>query len=152
MSQIVFVLKLVIHPKKFCLKPVHLAKERAQIAKNKAFGRKNMSFSIIHTTTSLGAITALLIRSMELMEAKKARETYTHVFMNSAAAVAEVSTRTPGRGGRQSILVTQSAGQAPLETQQFGRTTAFQKGPGGNRTPEPRRPARVDARCRRHNH
>lgn len=139
MSQIVFVLKLVIHPKKFCLKPVHLAKERAQIAKNKAFGRKNMSFSIIHTTTSLGAITALLIRSMELMEAKKAKETYTHVFM--AAAVAEVSTRTPnkGRGGRQSILVTQSAGQAPLETQQFGRTTAFQKGPRGNRTSAPRR-------------
>ena len=58
---------------KICLKPVHLAKERAQIAENKAFGQKNTSFSIIHTTTSMGAITALLIRSMELMEAKKSK-------------------------------------------------------------------------------
>ena len=57
---------------------MHLAKEWAQIAKNKAFGRKKMPFSIIHTATTLCAITALLIRSMELMEAKKAKETCNH--------------------------------------------------------------------------
>ena len=99
-----------------------------------------MSFPNSHTTRSLCAITALLVRGMELMEA------YTHSYPCIACivprkAVAEVSLTKPktassnkGSGGRkrkeQSTLVTQSSGQAPLETQHFGRTTALQKGPG----------------------
>jgi len=100
---------------------VHLAKEWAQIAKNKAFGRKKMPFSIIHTATTLCAITALLIRSMELMEAKKSKgNLHTLVFMNSTAQGGGGSfnqkPQTPNKGsrGRQSTLVTQSAGQAQL--------------------------------------
>ena len=91
------------------------------------------------------AITALLVRGMELMEA------YTHsypcmVCIAPRKAVAEVSltepkTASPNKrsGGRkrkeQSTPLTQSSGQAPLETQHFGRTTALQKGPGRIRTP-----------------
>jgi hypothetical protein len=115
---------------------VHLAKEWAQIAKNKAFGRKKAIFNHSYSHNPL-CYNSIADKEHGTDGSKKSKgNLHTLVFMNSTAQGGGGSfnqkpqTPNKGSGGRQSTLVTQSAGQAPLETQHFGRTTALQKGPG----------------------
>ena len=80
---------------------------------------------------------------MELADLTTHARSYTKVLAPLSSVVALPATflafvcwipATTKSGGRkrkeQSTLVTQSSGQAPLETQHFGRTTALQNGPG----------------------